>query len=769
MKDIPTLANPTISQSARMRRLGDKVLGPEMGLDNGGAMTHSIRFAQTRPIVFVANQPRWSQRDINSHKRLLVFSMSTLPCGFSADVQEEVILKFTKPMKRVLHRKPFAIAVIVVSSAFSLLAQRPMSPLVAVTSPRHGTWGFDPRGMDPSVKPGDDFFSYANGAWIRKTNIPPDQTSVGPFSDLRRLCAEQVHLLLETTQDNRSDSDEGRVHTLYQAFMDDSSIEQAGAHPLQSDLQLVRKVGNRADVARLMKRHGFEASLFDLEIEKDEKHPDRYAVHLGQGDLGLPNRDLYLDAQFTDKKRLYKAYVAEMLRLAKWPNANKSATAVVAFESLIAQASWRGEDLRDNSKSYHSMSLANLRRMAPMFPWADFMAGDHLSENDFLIVTTDTSVVKLAELYGSTPLSTLKAWEAFRMTDAAAPYLSNDFRQARFAFRGNALNGLEAPPSERWPGAVSLLNALMGSTVGKMYVAAYFPAERKMAVQAIADSVMQALRSDLAQLTWMDPITRAKSLRKLDDIAVQMGYPDHWRSYAGVNLNKQTLYKDVETLRNHNWNYQVSQLKMAWNKNDWRFWPQEPVAYTENGQLIFPAGMLQAPFFTAQADAAVNYGSIGHVIGHELTHPFDDRGDWWTPEDRQRFKERSARLAKQYSAMEPLPGVHIKGELTLIENVADLGGLSLAYKAYRTTLSHDEDAVERDFTRDQEFFLGYAQVCREKERPDSLRNRLASEVHSPAAARLNGVVQNMPEWYKAFNVNPGERMYIVPDERVAIW
>ncbi len=702
-------------------------------------------------------------------KPLLAFSIGTLLGKLSADVQGEVILKFSKLMERLYYPKLFAMAAILMYAGCPLSAQRLLSPGEPVTHPHFGTWGVDTNGMDSAVRPGDDFFLYANGAWIEKTNIPPDQRSVGPFSDLHRLCAEQVHSLLEKPQKERLDSDEGRVLTLYHADMNDSAIEEQGTRPLQSDLQAVRQVGKRADVARLMEQHGFEASLFHLEIEKDEKHTDRYAVHLGQGGLGLPNRDFYLDAQFADKRFLYTGYVAEMLRLARWPDVNESASAVVAFESQIAAASWRGEDLRDDTKTYHPMSLASLRRMAPTFPWTEFMAGAHLSEVNLLVVTTDTSVVKLAELFHKTPLSTLKAWEAFRITDAAATYLPQAFRQARFIFRGHVINGLESTPSERWPEAVSLLNDLMGSTVGKMYVAAYFPPESKAAVQSIADNVKQALRSDLAQLTWMDPPTRIKALRMLDNIAVQMGYPERWRSYEGVNLNDKTLYKDVETLQVHNWNYQVSELKLPWNKNDWRFWPQEPVAYTENGQLIFPAGMLQAPFFDAQADAAVNYGSIGHVIGHELTHPFDDHGDWWTPEDRHRFKEQSARLAKQYSAMEPLPGVHIKGELTLTENVADLGGLTLAYKAYRATLSHDPDASERGFSRDQEFFLGYAQVCREKERPDSLRNRLASEVHSPAAARLDGVVQNMPEWYNAFDVNVGDRMYIKPDERVSIW
>jgi putative endopeptidase len=679
------------------------------------------------------------------------------------------MLRFSQLMGGRLHPRLFAIAVILMSVGCSLSAQRPLSPIVTLPSNPFDTWGVDTHGMDLAVRPGDNFFLYANGAWIEKTTIPPDQMSVGPFSDLHRLCAEQVHSLLEETHNGRLNSDEGRVHTLYEAVMAKSTIEQQGVQPLQFELRAVKEVGSKTDLARLMERHGFEASLFHLEIDKDEKHSERYAVYLGQGGLGVPNRDFYLDSQFAEKKHLYEAYIAKMLALAGWPDATNLASNVVAFETQIAQAIWRGEDLRDRTKTYHPMSLASLRHMAPMFPWRAFMNGAHLSRTRSLIVTTDTSVVKLAELYQRTPMPTLTAWEAFRITDAAAPYLSQTFRQTRFAFRSHVMNGLESPPAERWPEAVSLLNDLMGSTVGKMYVAAYFPPDRKAAVKAIAENVKRTLRSDLTQLTWMDPSTRAEAVRKLDRISVQMGYPEHWRSYAGVNLSNKTLYKDVETLQQDNWQYQVSELKTAWNKNDWRFWPQQPVAYTENGQIIFPAGMLQAPFFDTKADAAVNYGSIGHVIGHELTHTIDDNGDWWTPEDRQRFKEQSTRLAKQYSAMEPLPGVHIKGELTLIENVADLGGLTLAYRAYRSTLSHNEKSPDHGFTRDQEFFLGYAQVCREKKRPDSLRNSLATEAHSPAAARLNGVVQNMPEWYKAFDVTAGDRMYIKPDERVAIW
>jgi len=688
------------------------------------------------------------------------------------------MLKFSKLSERLLHPGRVSIWALLMVVCWSLPAQQRSSPGVPETHPHFGTWGFETDGMDLAVKPGDDFFMYANGAWIEKASIPPNRTKVGPFSDLRQLCAEQVHSLVEKTNNDPDDSDEGRALTLYQAFMDESAIEQQGARPLQRDLQEVRRVTRKTEVARLMGRHGFDASLFNLEIEKDQKHSDRYAVYLGQGGLGLPDRDFYLEENFADKRSLYEAYVAKILGLAEWPDAAESASAVVAFETQIAKVSWRGEDVRDEAKTYHPMSLADLQRMAPTFPWRVFMAGAHLSGSRSLIVTTDTSVVKLAELFRKTPLSTLKAWEAFRSADAAAPYLPKAFAEARFQFRDHALNGLESPP-ERWVSAVSLLNDQMGSTVGKMYVAAYFPPERKAAVEVIAENIKQALRSDLMQLTWMESSTRAEALRKLDRIAVQMGYPEHWRSYAGVNLKNKTLYEDVDTLQEHNWQYHVSELTKTWNKNDWRFWPQQPSAYTENGQLVFPAGMLQAPFFDVQADAAVNYGSIGQVIGHELTHPFDDQGrmedsrfqtrDWWTPEDNQRYKEQADRLAKQYSAMEPLPGVHIKGDLTIGENIADLGGLVLAYKAYRSMLSHDTDVPERGFTHDQEFFLGYAQVWREKVRSDALRNGLASDVHSPASARLNGVVQNMPQWYEAFHVVAGDRMYIAPDERVAIW
>ena len=687
-------------------------------------------------------------------------------------------MRFSKPSERLLHPKRVAIVTMLILMGWPLSAQQRLTPVEPVTRPHFGTWGVDVNGIDFAVRPGDDFFLYSNGAWLEKAIILPNRSAVGPFSDLRQLCAEQVHSLLEETHKDRLNPDEARVHTLYHAFMDTEAIEQQGDKPLQLDLHTVRKISSKRGLARLMERHGFEASLFKLEIEKDRKHSDRYAVYLEQGGLGLPDRDFYLEAQFVDKKHLYENYATKMLELAAWPDASASAAALVAFETQIAEVSWRGEDIRDETKTYHPMSLAGLQRMAPTFPWTEFLAGAHLSRPQSLIVTTDTSVVKLAELFQRTPLSTLKAWEAFRTVDAGAPYLSQSFAEARFAFRDHALNGLESQ-SERWRRAVSLLNDQMGSTVGKMYVAAYFPPDRKSAVEVIAKNIKQALRSDLTQLLWMEPSTRAEALRKLDRIAVQMGYPARWRSYAGVDLKKNTLYKDVETLQKHNWYYLVSEIKQPWNKNDWRFWPQQPIAYTENGQLIFPAGMLQAPFFDAQADSVVNYGSIGHVIGHELTHPFDDQGrmedsrfetrDWWTPEDSQRYKERSARLAKQYSAMEPLPGLHIKGDLTLGENIADLGGLTLAYKAYRSTPSYDADAPGHGFTHDQEFFLGCAQVCREKVRPDSLRSGLASDVHSPAAARLNGVVQNMPEWYQAFHVLAEDRMYIPPDERVVIW
>jgi putative endopeptidase len=648
-------------------------------------------------------------------------------------------------------------------------------------APHDGTWGFDTSGVDPAVKPGDDFYTYANGEWVRRTVIPADRARYGALTNLRNL-DDPVHAILEdAAAANASlNSSEGKIGAMYHAFMDEHAVEARGRAPLTADLERVRRVGTRDDLAELMgfAHEGFQASIFDLDVAADAKDPTRYSVYLNQGGLGLPDRDYYLEPQFAAQKAAYQAYAARLLRLAGWADAQVEARAIVVFETRIAEAGWTHAEQRDAEKVYNPTTIAALERAVPGFAWARFLRSADLGGLASVVATTNTSLPKIAAIYASTPLTTLKAWETFRTVDSAAPYLSRPFVSAHFEFRSRTLAGQPQLPA-RWKRGVNAVNDALGAAVGQIYVARYFPPENKLKIEDLVARLKTALRVRIDGLNWMGPVTKAEAQHKLANLEVQIGYPKTWRDYGSLAISPNDLYGDVVRGRTFDWRRRVHLLNQPWDKSDWRFWPQYGTAYGENGQLIFTAALLQHPFFSPTADPAVNYGAIGGVIGHELTHSFDDQGrktdaenrlrDWWTPADAAHFEELGRRLSAQYSAMEPLPGLHIKGDVTLGENIADLGGLTIALMAYRASLEGRPAQVIDGYTGDQRVFLGWAQAWREKSREDALRQQITTDVHSPATARVNGVVRNMDDWYAAYNVKPDQALYIAPADRVHIW
>jgi len=651
----------------------------------------------------------------------------------------------------------------------------------SLATPKYGTWGFDLSGMDRSIRPGDDFYHYANGNWIRRAVIPSDQTAIGLFRDLAA-GDEAVRALLDNERAARPGSytSAGKAVAFYDAFMDEGKIDKRGSAPLVAELDRMRHDRTYSDMAATMGESfgRLGASVFSIDIASDTSDPSRYAIYIGQGGLGLPDRDYYIDARFASQLAAYRLYASTLLRLAGWPNAAAQADKVVAFESQIARASWSHAQSRDAIKTNNPASVDELVADMPQFDWKRFLSSAQLADVSHVVLTTNTSIPQIASIFSSTSLETLKAWQAFRIADAAAPYLSKPFDDGRFNFRKHVLGG-QPTPARRWRRGIGLLNEAMGSAVGELYVVQYWPPTAAARALALVEDVRAALRSRINRLTWMAPATKAEALRKLANQEIQVGRPAKWVDYSKLSIKPGDLFADIEADQAFQWKRQVEQSHGPWNKSDWRFWPQYSTSYSENNQLIITAAMLQAPFFDPAADPAINFGGIGAVIGHELTHQFDDQGrhedsngrlrDWWTAEDSAHFQVQASRLSAQYSAMESLPGLHIKGAVTLGENIADLGGLSIALAAYRLSLGTAASPVLDGFTGDQRIFLGWAQGWREKRRADSLRQQVTSDVHSPAIARVNGVVRNIGDWYAAYGVTPGQGLYLSPAARVSVW
>ncbi len=657
--------------------------------------------------------------------------------------------------------------------------------VVVPPTPHYGTWGFDAFGEDKAIVPGDNFFGYTDGDAVAKIVIPPDRSSFGAFQTLAELSEARVHAILEQSAASApaapSTSPE-KIGAFYRAFMDEQRVNALGATPLKAELAAVRAVPDRAALAALMGRSndGFYASLIDADISTDEKDPDRYAVYLSQSGLGLPDRDYYLKPAFAAKKALYQAYVAQMLGLVGWDDPAGSAAKMVAFETQIAEVSWARADERDPDKTYNPMSLAQVEAADPGFDWRPYLQAADLGGVHQVVERETTAIAKIAAIYRQTPLDVLKAWEAFHVADSAAPVLSDDFVQASFQFHNKGLSG-QPQIQARWKRAVSVVDRGMGEAVGQIYVAQYFPPESKAKMAQLVGDLKLAFRHRLETLTWMSPATKAEALKKLAAFTVKIGYPDHFRDYSALVVRSDDLTGDVERATAFEWARNVRRLNQPVDKSEWDLTPQTVNAYNNPvwNEVVFPAAILQPPFFDPRADPAVNYGAIGGVIGHEMTHGFDDEGrkfdstgrlrDWWTAQDAARFQVRADKLQAQYDGYSPLPGAHVNGKLTEGENIADSGGINLGLDAYHASLNGQPAPTVGGYTGDQRVFLGWAQVWRGKTRDDALRQRLVTDPHSPEQFRVNGVVRNVDAWYSAFDVKPGQTLYLAPDQRAHIW
>ncbi|HEX2939991.1 MAG TPA: M13 family metallopeptidase, partial [Rhodopila sp.] len=627
-----------------------------------------------------------------------------------------------------------------------------------------GTWGYDADGGDSAIRPGDDFYAFANGTYLAKLAIPPDRPSWGVDQILAAQVNRQVRGILESEASPAPEDpdDLQKARTLYRAFLNQDHVDRLGLAPLAPDLAAIRQTQTKAELAAVMGRsvRGFQTSLFDLLIDVDAKHPDRYAVIVCQSGLGMPDRDYYLQPEFTAEKRQYRDYMARMLTLAGWPDPDRRADDILDYETRIADASWTVVEERDPDAVYFAATPQALAKVAPGFDWMAFLDAAGLAAVPKLVVHESTALPRLASVYAATSMQTLRAWAAFHLIDAAAPYLARPFTEAHFAFHDTVLEG-QQQPAPRWEQGVGLVNDVMGEAVGRAYVAAAVPPGLKAEVTDMVAKLRAAFAERIRRVGWMSDATKQEALKKLSALGVKVGYPDKWRDYARLEVRPDDLYGDVVRAVAFEWDRELADLDRPVDRDEWDDPPQlVDASYNPVTNMIeLPAAILQAPYFDPRFDAAANYGAIGMVIGHEMTHGFDDEGraydatgalaDWWTKQDVRRFEDRAARLAAQYDQYEPYPGVHVNGMLTNGENIADLSGILVALDAYHRSARGRAAPVIDGLTGDQRFFLAFAQSWREKRREQSVRQRVVSDPHAPDQYRVNGVLRNVDEWYGA--------------------
>jgi putative endopeptidase len=654
----------------------------------------------------------------------------------------------------------------------------------AAPKPAIGTWGFDIAGMDTSVSPGTDFYRYANGRWLATNEIPADLTSWGSFTKLAIDTENQVHALLETLQPGaQSGTPEQKVHDFYRTFLDVDAIEKAGLAPAEPGLQEIAAAKTHADIARLMGRPDLGlATPINFGVTIDEKNPDRYITYVTQGGLSLPDRDYYLkkDEQFAELRKKFVAHIEKMLALAGDADAAKRAQVVLDVETQIAQRHWPVEKRRERELTYNLRTRDQLRSLAGNFPWQELLSAGGLQDQPEFIVAELDAVRSLAAFFTSVPVDQWRTYLRYHYLVAHASVLPKAIDDERFDFYGRTLSG-QPQQRERWKRAVAALDGAIGEVVGQLYVKEHFPADAKRQMVDLVENLRKAYAQRIRGLDWMSEDTKKVALEKLQTFRPKIGYPDKWKDYSDLEIKPGDAFGNVVRARVFAWNFDVNRLSRPTDRDEWFLTPQTVNAYYNPtfNEIVFPAAILQAPFFDPLADLAVNYGAIGGVIGHEMGHGFDDQGSksdaqgilrtWWKPEDEQSFKSLVDRIVEQYAQYEPLPGLKLNGRLTAGENIGDLGGLTVAYAAYQIALGGKTPPVLDGFTGDQRFFLSWAQAWRERRRDESLRNLVMSDPHSPSTFRVLGVVRNMDEWYAAFDVKPEDPSYLPPEQRVRIW
>jgi endothelin-converting enzyme/putative endopeptidase len=660
-----------------------------------------------------------------------------------------------------------------------------MTPAIARDGkPTFSPWGVDLTAMDSNVKPGDDFFDFVNGAWAKRTEIAADRTFVGIDSVLNDQIDRDVRAIVEDMAKNPASSGQigQQVGDFYASWMDVAAIDAKGAAPLKPYLDRIVAAKDKGDLIDLFATVGYESPV-GVSVYPDLANPTQYAVYAGQSGLGLPNRDYYLlqGAKYDAYRAAYRAYMTQVQELAGITDADAKTDRIFALETAIAKVHWTPEQSRDIDKIYNPMDLAKLNAFAPQLEWNRALAKSGLGDVKTVVVTETIAVQQIAKLLDSVPLSTWKDYLTYHFISNHAPYLSDNFDQANFGFYSKTLRDVPTQ-RERWKRGVSLVNGALGEAVGQIYVQRHYPSESDRQMGELIGNIRAALQEKIETNSWMDEPTRKEALAKLAAFDPRTGHPAKYIDYSTLKVDRSDLFGNVMRSNQFDWDLLLTRMKKPVDRTLWDMLPQTNNAYydpTQN-QITFPAAILQPPYFDPDADPASNYGSIGATIGHEIGHGFDDQGrkfdgtgklrDWWTPATAKKYEAHAAALVKQYDGYEPVPGVHIKGQLTLGENLGDLGGLEVAYAAYRRYVAaHGEPPVIAGMTGDQRFFIAYGYSWENKTREGALRAQLLTNEHSPAKYRVNGVVRNVDAWYKAFNVQPGQKLYLPPAERVKVW
>jgi len=641
-----------------------------------------------------------------------------------------------------------------------------------------GTFGFDTAGMNRAVPPGEDFYEFANGTWARTTAIPADKSNYGMFTMLDDLSRERTRAIIEEAARDTSN----KVGLAYSAFLDMAGIESRGLAPIQPWLGEIRALSGKAAYPALVARADRLGigGPYGSYVGVDDKQNDQYILNLFQGGLGMPDRDYYLssDAKIVETRGKYVDYLTRMLTLAGETNAAARARAILDHETRIARAHWTRVDSRDATKTYNKMTAAELQRRTPGFDMLAYLRGIGVGQEQ-LLVAQPSAFTGIAQAVQRAPLQVLKDQLIVRSLSAYAAYLPGEIDQTNFAFYGTALSGTPEQ-EERWKRGVDFVTRSLGDEVSQVYVQRHFPPETKAAADELVRNVVEAMGRRIDNLSWMAPQTKVRARAKLANFTTKIGYPDQWRDYSGLEMRPGEALGNAMRSAEFEHEYQLGKLGGPVRRWEWFMTPMTVNAYANfsMSEIVFPASILQPPFFDPNADPAINYGGIGAVIGHEISHHFDDQGakydehgrlsDWWTPADVKAFEEAGKALIEQYNKYEALPGMFVNGQLALGENIGDLAGLTVAYDAYRTSLGGREPPVIDGTTGDQRFYLGWAQIWRRNYREENLRQRLMTGPHAPSIQRT-WIVRNLDPWYPAFAVQPGQSLYLPPEQRVRIW
>ncbi|BBV01488.1 M13 family metallopeptidase [Providencia hangzhouensis] len=643
--------------------------------------------------------------------------------------------------------------------------------------------------LSDTIEPGNDFYRYVNEDWVNKAQIPTGMPRINSFVELYLNTEKQIQSIIDQLQqipENKLTHNQRNIRNLYLSYLNETAIEQAGITPIKSDLDAIKKAKSHSDISQLMTQPDYK-SLISYWVDLDAKAPDTYVLYIGQGGLGLPNRTYYLDntPQMEDIRKSYIAYIATMLELAGEKDVTQKAQKIFDLEKAIATVHWSPEARRDTIKNYHAMTLAEMKNHTQGFDWDSFITSRKLTDKQLakVVVETDSAVEQTAKIFADTPVSTLKDYLTFQYISEHARYLNQTIADAQFDFYSKKLNGIEKQRT-RQERALQTVNSLQGEPLGQIYVEQYFDPQAKEKIKDLVSYVRGTFNSRLKVNDWMDEPTRQEALKKLEQFTVKVGYPDQWNDFSAINLKPDSLLDNYKQVLAWSYDDMIGKIGQPVRQWEWGMTPQTVNAYFNpvQNEIVFPAAILQAPFFDPNVDPAYNYGAIGAVIGHEMGHGFDDQGslydgtgqlrNWWSESAKTHFKEKTAKLVEQYNGF-TVDGLKVNGELTLGENIGDLGGLNIALSAYKQFAKENypngEAPIIDGTTGLQRFFIAWARTWQELSNKESERNKIMTDPHSPNQFRANGVVRNIDDWYETFGVDKNNALYLAPEQRIRIW